>query len=193
MSEPFPLAFIIILQMFPTILFTFTGIFIAPLCVFIVTVGVIQKQPCKGTLSALWLSTIGLWFIGLVSFVVLIILTDFSQAINSLPSTFILIMLTLTIVMICGSGVVAKKWCWLDSGNESEARVVEENLPIQNPSEELKSLKAEIRIHQKNLRRLKEREAKYGSDAPISLMNQIDDEEEAIDKIKKIIEDLQEL
>jgi hypothetical protein len=54
----------------------------------------------------------------------------------------------------------------------------------------IESLRRQLETHRKNLSRLEERKAKSGIDAPISLLNQIDDEKEAIAELEKKIEEI---
>lgn len=56
--------------------------------------------------------------------------------------------------------------------------------------EERELLKRELTQHKRNLYRLREKKAKYGIDVPISILNQIEDEEQ---EIRQIAEELERL
>jgi hypothetical protein len=53
-----------------------------------------------------------------------------------------------------------------------------------NPAEERAFLEQELAQHKRNLYRLRGKKAKYGIDVPISILNQIEDEEQAIGRIE---------
>jgi predicted MPP superfamily phosphohydrolase len=53
-----------------------------------------------------------------------------------------------------------------------------------SPDEEREFLKRELAQHKRNLYHLREKRAKYGIDVPISILNQIEDEEQAIGRIE---------
>lgn len=63
---------------------------------------------------------------------------------------------------------------------------VESNIPRTNAGDDRQaSLRRQLVTHRKNLNRLEEQLAKYGaSDAPLRLLNQIDDERATINKIE---------
>lgn len=59
-----------------------------------------------------------------------------------------------------------------------------------NPAEERAFLERELAQHKRNLYRLREKKAKYGIDVPISVLNQIEDEEREIRHIEGELERL---
>lgn len=60
-----------------------------------------------------------------------------------------------------------------------------------SPAEERAFLERELAQHRRNLYRLREKKAKYGIDVPISVLNQIEDEEREIRHIEEELERLE--
>lgn len=52
-------------------------------------------------------------------------------------------------------------------------------------SDEIESLRRQLEIHQRNLRFLEERKAAYGLDTPLSLLNQVEAERDAIEELQR--------